>query len=234
MRDVNINTKINSFIQLIEKQKSVIIVGPTKSFHNFNFNKNYITIPPNDIPHIFVDGGMHFNKPQLLKPFNISANAIISVGDNDSYKGNKKIDIPLNPIKDFSDLSMAFKILKQTNNNKLKKILLRGFLGNRKDHEIINLGETHHFLKSKSNLQVQFDSEILGVAEGKYNFKISKSIFSIIAFEKTELKFSGDILYKIERLKKIKPLSSYTLSNKVNGTLKIMCSKPVFIFLNSI
>ena len=82
-------------------------------------------------PVLFIDGGSRFrNSPEGL-----------SLGDNDSSIG--ELDILLSPDKDFSDLSYALRNIP----SHYKEIHLQGFLGGRKDHEIINMGEVQNFLK---------------------------------------------------------------------------------------
>lgn len=167
-------------------------------------------------PIIYVDGGARFRKD--LKGF--------SVGDGDSSTG--KLDQTLNKEKDFSDLAFALGCIP----NIFSIIQLHGFLGFRKDHEIMNLAEVHSLLsKVNQPTQAYFDKSIIAFSKGEWSLHI-QGVFSLFAFAPVELKLSGACDYKLEEIRTLKALSSHGLSNKGHGAIEIHCTAPIFIFFN--
>ncbi|MFI5391452.1 MAG: hypothetical protein ACHQYQ_08830, partial [Bacteriovoracales bacterium] len=78
----------------------------------------------------------------------------ISVGDGDS--SNFPMDFNLPEEKDYSDLKFALDLIPPN----VEKINLWGFLGGRRDHEIINFGEVNNWLlKSKNNVVFLFEKK---------------------------------------------------------------------------
>ncbi|RLA62383.1 MAG: hypothetical protein DRQ88_05535 [Epsilonproteobacteria bacterium] len=175
-----------------------------------------------DHPHIFVDRGIIFQKDFHQKKQ--SGYWDFSVGDGDSSP--LELDLTLNPEKNFSDLSFALSLLPKN----LKKLNLLGFLGGRRDHELINLGEVHHSLLNNTlEAIVSLDGKILA-KNGNLGVNIDGT-FSLIVFNETEIKLRGELKYPLLEFTTIRPLSSHGLSNIGSGLINIESKGPYFIFL---
>lgn len=190
----------------LSSEQKVCLVGPLV--------KNY---RPKLMPHLLVDGGVKI-KPELK---NIPH---WSIGDGDS--SHSKLDIMLNKDKDYSDLKAALRCLPLS----IKEVYLKGFLGGRKDHELLNFGEVHHFLKNKKQVRVYFSNKVKAYSAGIHDIKI-KGSFSLLVFESAKVAIKGDVKYPL-RKKHITPLSSLTLSNFGSGAINIDSNGPFYIFLN--
>ncbi len=205
--------KIKEFKKSLSLAKEVTLIGPLLKKH------------PKKIGHpfIFVDRGANYKKSLFssAKP-GFSA---FSVGDGDSSR--EKMDILLPSKKDFSDLKYALDLLPEN----VIKVNLWGFLGGRRDHEIINFGEVNNWLlKSKRETLFSFEDKVFAtVGDFKKNIKGN---FSLIVFGKTRVKIIGNCEYKLIQPKEITPLSSLGLSNFGKGEIKITSKRPFFIFLN--
>ena len=105
---------------IFRSSKSINLIGPLYS-SEFSF----------DGPTVYIDGGVNFKQDDTG----------FSLGDGDS--SSARLDQTLNPMKSYSDLAYA---LQQISKYKFKELKLFGFLGGRKDHELINLLEVHRFL----------------------------------------------------------------------------------------
>lgn len=163
-------------------------------------------------PSIYVDGGSKFKT---------SENGF-SVGDNDSYVGH--LDQVISKEKDFSDLAFAL-----SHCNKFKEIYLHGFLGERKDHEIMNFGEVFHFLKNKKQVKALFENKIIFFSQGLWSLS-HQGIFSVMGFEDSLITLRGDIKYKLEQ-HKLKAFSSHGLSNESKGHIYLENQNPIMLFL---
>lgn len=105
-----------------------------------------------------------------------------------------------------------------------------GFLGGRKDHELINFAEAHSYLKNINNsTAVHFDKSISAYSQGKWTININGT-FSLFAFEPLRLQVSGECEYLISKDIDFKHLSSHGLSNVGNGEVAITCDGPIFLF----
>jgi thiamine pyrophosphokinase len=114
----------------------------------------------------------------------------------------------------------------------VRHVELLGFTGGRRDHELINYGETHKFLSNKKQFTtVRFDDEIVGFVGGSLKISID-GLFSVISMEEAILTITGACTYTLNRPTKISPASSFGLSNVGNGSVVIDCDKPCFLFLN--
>lgn len=164
-------------------------------------------------PVVFVDGGGDY---RIQKKG-------ISVGDGDS--AISKMDVKLNYSKDYSDLAFVLNYLPRT----LKKIYFHGFLGGRRDHELMNFAEIHRFLKGKNSTRAVMEDQVLAFSAGDYEVEIA-GLFSLFLFEDTDLEVSGDCEYSTSGGKRIIPLSSHGLSNTGSGLVNLKCNGPVFIF----
>ncbi len=195
-----------AYLDRFAKSHRVTLVGPMGTDSN-----GVITEPV-----IFVDGGAQRQQRGVG----------ISVGDGDSFSG--ALDHQLNPEKDFSDLAFALSLL----NQRFSEISLKGFLGGRRDHELLNLGEVFHHLKQrKTPTKVIFDQAITGFTSGNWQFDL-KGIFSLVAFESTLVTLSGQCKYHIDPETVIKPVSSFGLSNEGYGQISIATTKPLYIYHN--
>lgn len=163
-------------------------------------------------PVVFIDGGAKFKNAEG-----------ISVGDNDSFTG--KLDVVLSPDKDQSDLAFLLSKIPRS----FKKISFFGFLGGRKDHELMNLGEISRFLNSRENTRVLIEKNIIAVSSGKWTFNIQRT-FSLFSFEENTVSLSGGCKYELNQAK-LRKYSSHGLSNEGHGETQIRCSEPLFIFL---
>ncbi len=196
--------------QYLEKFKhtgTVTLVGP-------------LAEPPGQVPEpvIFVDGGSRFRVEGVG----------LSVGDGDSFDG--EIDIPLNPEKDFSDFAFALEHIPR----EYDTIVATGFLGGRRDHEMFNLGETHHFLKSRAHpASIDFDGKITGYTRGDWAFHRS-GLFSLAVVETTHVRMTGACRYPCVERTEFQPFSSLGLSNIGTGTIHVSSEGPVFILFEDI
>lgn len=198
---------LEAYLSQFNQPETIQIVGPLPSQQIRG-----------DLPTILIDGGTrHREKIDL---------PTISMGDGDSTV--ERLDIQLSPDKDFSDLKACLMQLPPSVN----KLYLNGFLGGRRDHELINLGEAHHFLLSKSEpAQMFFEDTVLAYTAGKKSLSI-KGSFTLLSFQTAYFEISGDCRYQLTPAQKIPPLSSWLLSNQGHGQVDIVCDQPFFIFFN--
>ena len=202
----------DQYIEKLSNSPEVTLIGPlyTKGPEGF------------DHPHVFVDRGIIFKDEFAERAQDNYWD--FSVGDGDSSP--LELDLTLNPDKDFSDLSFALSLLPKG----LKKLNLWGFLGGRRDHEMINLGEVHHALLNRfPGAVVYFEDKILA-KNGALEVNI-KGTFSLVVLENTEVKMEGNLEYPLPDFTSLKPLSSHGLSNVGRGLIKIDSKGPYFIFL---
>ena len=149
-----------------------------------------------------------------------------SVGDGDSHDG--PLDQRLDPDKDYSDLAYVLEALP----DRFETVLLLGFLGGRRDHELFNLGEAHRFLAARRRPgRVLFDDEIAGFSAGEWAFE-QHGLFSLAAVEPVRVGLGGACRYRLEPPRTIPPLSSLGLSNRGRGRIVLRCEGPVFLFRN--
>jgi len=198
--------KLDEYLSQFSKECTTInVIGP------FSKSENELIEPI-----IYVDSATQFR----------INNKGFSVGDNDSFSGTLDEILPID--KDFSDLSYVLsKLCPQFN-----EINLFGFLGGRKDHEMINLLEAYQYLKMQNQkTKVSFDQKIIGFSKGSWAIDIH-GIFSIIAFEELEIEITGQCKFEVDKSRCFKPLSSHGLSNIGSGEVHIQSSQPFFLFLN--
>lgn len=195
---------IEDYFRQFDAPTEATLVGPGRL--------SPIEIP--DHPLVYVDGGTY--QRQNGEGF--------SVGDGDSYDGT--LDQVLNPRKDFNDLSFPLRYLPQS----VKTIHLWGFLGGRRDHEAANLGEIHALLSHVSAPRtIVLDDEVLAFSAGQWSFEW-QGLFSLLAFESTNVRLEGDCEYQLLEWTTLLPFSSAGLSNIANGKVILEVQKPVFIF----
>ncbi len=165
-------------------------------------------------PIIFVDGGANFRKGDIG----------LSVGDGDSFSG--KMDEPLNKNKDYSDLAYVLAGIPQH----FRNLSLHGFLGGRRDHELLNIGEVCAFLKHQpKNSTVNFDNKICCYGKGEWQLE-SHQTFSLMSLQPVKVQLTGEVKYPITKLTELSPLSSLGLSNEGQGQFDLKCDGPLLLF----
>ena len=165
-------------------------------------------------PVIFVDGGAGLRV----------ADEGVSVGDGDSFDGH--LDHRLDPDKDFSDLAFVLGCL----GPRFSEIELFGFLGGRRDHELLGFGEVFHFLDRRSTpARARFDREVEAFSAGRWRFE-SRGTFSLALFAPCRVTLWGDCRYPITPGTRVTPLGSLGLSNVGHGHVELEADGPVFIF----
>lgn len=204
---------LTEFKANLKKSKNIVVIGPISP----QIPRKLLAFPQ-----LFVDGGTKFKKKNAQH---------FSVGDGDSHD-KKQLDIMLPAKKDYSDFKFALSLIPSNN----KEIYLTGFLGKRKDHELVNFGEIHHFLKKKKSTQAHFllknQVKIIALSSGKFNFSRTGN-FSILALEPALLTLTGKCEYKILKKRKLPIFSSLGLSNIGFGKIKIKTNRPVFVIFEN-
>ena len=195
-----------------ESLNEIVLVGPVGPdiIHPFSV-----------LPQIAVDGGETFAHAPFLW-----------VGDGDSLGKRPQTEqtYKLNPQKEMSDLAYTFSLLKK---HPLKKLHLWGFLGNRRDHELFNFGESSLFLETREQTEIHYyHGDIHPIfqfyTKGSWIFDF-KGAFSLASLTGAVVKMQGDIIYPIAHPKKLSPLSSFGLSNSSQGRFLIEADAPFFI-----
>lgn len=195
-----------------ESLNEIVLVGPVGPdiIHPFSL-----------LPQIAVDGGETFAHAPFLW-----------VGDGDSLEKKPQTEqtYTLNPQKEMSDLAYTFSLLKK---HPLKKLHLWGFLGERRDHELFNFGESSLFLENREKTEIHYyngdiHSPIQFFSQGSWIFEF-KGAFSLASLAGAVLKMQGEITYPISHPKKLSPLSSFGLSNSAHGRFLIEADAPFFM-----
>jgi thiamine pyrophosphokinase len=171
----------------------------------------------NNEPVIFVDGGTKYRV----------GGEGISVGDGDSFTATDKqseLDVILPRAKDYSDFAFVLRSLPDS----IRRVQTFGFMGGRTDHQVINFGEAHHFLRLRTETVLTFDHEAWGLSPGVWRPRI-QGLFSIINFEACDIRVEGLCDYQIKEAVKLQAVTSRGLSNFGHGQIEIECSGPVFI-----
>jgi len=167
-------------------------------------------------PLIWVDGGADHRRSR--------APAGLAVGDGDSARG--ALDQYLVADKDYSDLAFVLRRLPAH----FAEVVLLGFLGARRDHELFNLGEVHHFLAAaRTPTRARFDRSVYAYSKGKWRFQ-SHSVFSLAAIEPATVTLTGACQYRLTAPTPLAPLTSFGLSNQGAGRVTLRTDGPVFIF----
>ncbi len=204
----------NEFKAILATVEEVTLIGPLLVKPPEKFNQ----------PFIYVDRGTHFR--ESFRKLGVKGYCDISVGDGDSSV--LPLDINLPKDKDYSDLKFALDLLPSS----IKRVNLWGFLGGRRDHEILNLGEINNCLvKSFPDTLFSFEDKVIGKNKGILKINI-KGTFSLVLFQKAEVKIEGKCQYKLPNFKEFLPLSSHGLSNFGDGEVIIEAKAPFFLFLS--
>lgn len=172
-------------------------------------------------PILCVDGGADF-----------TLHMDIWVGDGDSainvFEASSIFKFA--PQKSESDLALALSLLSESSPRTLH---LWGFVGGRKDHELLNLGEVMHYLENKTNSEVIFyDGSQRPVyrllAPGDWVFAHT-GLFSVTSITDVKLKILGQVSYPLKDFTDLRPLSSLGLSNSAQGEVQIINQGPVMV-----
>ncbi|MEM7208554.1 MAG: hypothetical protein AAF434_12085 [Pseudomonadota bacterium] len=208
------NAKRDDFLANCAQHARVHIVGPMLRKH------------PEwpSIPTIFVDGGARWQS-QLPDDFHAS---VISVGDGDSI-GDRSLDIVLNPEKDVSDLGYALGMLEGV---AIEHLSLSGFLGGRRDHEWINLGEVARFMDARRDTRADFEDAIAILSRGQFSLN-HHGIFSLVSLKPTRITITGAVKYPLEKTTLLAAHSSHGLSNEATGIFQVTCDRPLLCFFNA-
>ena len=176
-------------------------------------------VPSNSRPTVAVDGGASF-----------VPNCDVWIGDNDSYL--EKIDtknaffFPTD--KSFSDLALALSLFENEQNYTLH---LYGFLGERRDHELFNIGEISLHLKRKKKNKVilyQGNTPVFAFFGAGIHQLSAEGTISIGTLFPQKMTLSGNLDY--EGTLSFEPLSSLGLSNQAHGEYQIEAEAPFFIY----
>jgi thiamine pyrophosphokinase len=203
---VNKSTSLQEFLKGVGPINELTLVGPFAAAR-----KEWPT------PCVFVDGG---NRHQSEHPLHYS------VGDGDSAWA--PVDHLLPEEKDLSDLAFVLSHVP----DQVKRLSLVGFLGGRRDHEFINLGEIHRYLKTrKQPTECNVDYSVCAYSAGHWRLDL-KGIFSLLALEPTDVRMLGNCRYQIPVTQPLTPLSSHGLSNEGWGLVELIINNPIFVFKN--
>ena len=156
----------------------------------------------------------------------------IWIGDGDSHL--ESIDCKniyqFPPQKSQSDLALALTFFHQS-----KPVILNfwGFLGGRRDHELLNFGEVLHFLETSPGSEVIFYEQNTRVAMkclGSGHWPLNyQGTFSLISLKNTKVTLSGACLYPLDQETELSALSSLGLSNEAHGEFTLTNNGPVMI-----
>lgn len=206
--------KKKEFQEILAKVSEVTLVGPMLQSQPQRI----------DHPFIYVDRGTLFREG--IKKQAKMGYFDISLGDGDS--SGMYLDINLPADKDYSDLKFALDLIPSN----VAKVNLWGFLGGRRDHELLNFGEVQNsLLNPLTDTLFSFEDIVFGKNRGPLKININ-GIFSLVVFQKTEVKIEGECHYKLPKFRKILPFSSHGLSNRGNGEVIIEAKAPFFVFLS--
>ncbi len=189
------------------------------------------------LPWLIVDGGINplisgKYRPLLLSK--IEKKEVQWIGDGDS-----KISLPkkmpglLFPShKDESDLELALELIPRA-----KKIILYGMWGGRFDHHLANFGVLSHFCKSAGKMAVFTEGAVI-LGPGKWALSYSKN-FSLILFQRGEIKLRGACRFKLAKSTSFPPLSPWGISNlwipsKKNKKVLLTTKRPTLYLPNSL
>lgn len=175
------------------------------------------------LPLLVVDGGANFCEEMD-----------IWLGDGDSknvvIKARHVFDFPSK--KNSSDFALALTLFTPSCSLTLH---CWGFLGGRRDHEIINFGEALTFLKDKLDCKVIFydsvtaDASVQCFGPGRWQLE-HHGVFSVATHQQTKISITGSCAYKLLEMTELKPLSSLGLSNSASGAFELNCEGPVMLF----
>lgn len=183
-------------------------------------------VPSDLVTHsiLAVDGGARF-----------CSRMDVWVGDGDSQL--ETINCPnkyqFSPHKSQSDLALALALFKSS---LPLTIHAWGFLGGRRDHELLNFGECLHFLENHPRSQMNFydangQLTVKCLGAGAWDFH-RKGIFSLASMKEVVLKMTGGCEYPIPSEITLNPFSSLGLSNVGHGDIHLLTQGPVMVFFS--
>jgi hypothetical protein len=194
-----------SFLAEIQSSPEVTAVGPLHG---------RMHVPGG--PTVYVDGGVRFRSAG-----NYPA---VSVGDGDS--ATSALDELLPARKDYSDLAFVLSQLPAS----VCHLRLLGFLGGRRDHELLGFGEVHRFLKGRPGFaRADFDQSVIAVTGGTLTMDVQRR-FSLLAFEPVEIGLSGASEYPFSGT--LPAVSTLGLSNEGHGEIRLATARPCFLIMD--
>lgn len=203
---------IDEYLHRFDHSRRITLVGPMPlqpseaAAHSDNSQE----------PVIWVDGGANHRRQGAERMG-------YSVGDGDSFCG--QLDHYLHTDKDQSDLAFVLERLPAH----FVEVILLGFLGARRDHELFNLGEVHHFLRAaKQPTRARFEHGVYAYSRGEWVFECH-GVFSLAVLEPTKITLVGACKFQLTTPTKIAPLSSLGLSNRGFGTITLNTRAPAFV-----
>lgn len=196
--------KTNNLPSFIKNAKKLNLIGPC------SIDKSKIDY---SLSTIIIDGGLE-HKLTFKEQF--------SIGDGDST--SEDLDLLLPKEKDQSDLAVALSKIEQRDT----QINLHGFLGGRRDHELIVLGEVYKH-SSQMDSFAYFEKHYTILPRGIHELKIN-GLFSLLTLEENLITISGNAKYLLEKATPLLPLSSLGLSNQGTGEVEIKCSRPLIVY----
>lgn len=154
------------------------------------------------------------------------------IGDGDSNRSLLDCEnvYRYGPIKDQSDLGLALGMFQ---GQKPLELHLWGFLGGRRDHEWINLGEVYHFLETKHEAVAHFYNsqgklEVSVYSAGRQALS-HQGTFSLATIKENQIQILGAVQYALTEKTTLLPLSSLGLSNSAHGIFEIIHEAPLMI-----
>ncbi|PIK16007.1 hypothetical protein [Halobacteriovorax sp. JY17] len=196
--------KTNTLPNYLLESKEINIIGPCA------IEEGLIDLT---LPSLIIDGGLNHG---------LSFERSFSVGDGDS--SDTSLDITLPRDKDQSDLAYALNLLGEN----IKCINLYGFLGGRRDHEFINIGEVYNFCERFEAI-ARFQREIYLLPKGAHCLEIIGE-FSIMSLRQSLISIGGQAKYCLEESSPLGPLSSHGLSNIGKGEITLSSNTPLIIY----
>ena len=183
---------LKEYLEQFSHKNHLTLVGPMINHYDSDFQE----------PVVFVDGGSQNYK---------DIGFIVGDGDSSAIKMHEKLPEQ----KHISDLSYALSEIP----GHFTKILALGFVGGRKDHELINWGEFFYFLDQKKQSEVQLSREIKIYSPGVHKVSI-QGVFSLINSASKPITISGSCEYSFSGTPKY-AFTSQFLSNIGSGLLQI-------------
>jgi len=176
---------------------------------------------PTPFPQIAVDGGVHFAHQPILW---------VGDGDSSHLVGETGISLIKKNSQDETDLRFCLDLIQGW---KWSELLLFGFLGGRRDHELANFGEMHRlFLDRPESVRAcfyddEFNERIDLYQSGQHSIEI-QGLFSILTFEHSILSLSGDCDYSLHQ-QELGLFSGRGVSNNGHGSVNIQCKTPFLL-----
>jgi thiamine pyrophosphokinase len=194
-------------------------VGPLQ--RNILLQNVLKTLGLGKVPQIAVDGGGAF----AVEP-------VLWAGDGDSGPVPNSIPAFLKTNQDMTDLRFCLEGIRSWD---WKELHIFGFLGERKDHELANLGEIYTEFKNRPKFSravfysAQDRPHIHFFQAGETKFGLHGT-FSVFTLETGEISINGKCRYQADKLL-ISPLSGRGISNEAFGEVEISCTHPFFVIV---